>query len=402
MTIAATLSTAPLMAHDFGAVSLASLPANLLALPAVAPLMWLGMLAALVGQLPWLPVQPLTGLAGVLAAYVAQVAHWLGSPRMGDGERPARRRRPRCWPRTPRSPWLCGCCSAGHAAGAGLGRPPARPRTLVLAICLGASGLALAGLRWSGGTTAEPAAGLRVVVLDVGQGDAILLDPADGEPVLVDGGPPGADLRRQLEDEGVSGLAAAVVTHDQSDHAGGIAELLGSFPVHRLLYGERGPDLIRDARSAGVRAMPIAEGSEVDSGSLRIEVLWPPRALLEGPPPDDLNQAALVLLARWRRFGMLLTADAEAESVPIDPGPIEVLKVAHHGSEDAGLDALLDRSVPRLAVISVGADNPYGHPSAATLATLAEHQIPTLRTDERGEVTIDVRRGGWRVETEDG
>jgi competence protein ComEC len=271
-----------------------------------------------------------------------------------------------------------------------------------LAICLGVSSLAIAGLRWSGGTTAKPAAGLRVVVLDVGQGDAILLDPADGEPVLVDGGPPGADLRRQLADEGVSGVAAAVVTHDQSDHAGGIAELLGSFPVHRLLYGERAPDLIRDARSAGVRAMPIAEGSEVDSGSLRIEVLWPPRALLEGSPSNDLNQAALVLLARWRRFGMLLTADAEAESVPIDAGPIEVLKVAHHGSDDAGLDALLDRSAPRLAVISVGADNPYGHPSAATLATLAEHRIPTLRTDERGEVTIDVGRGGWRVQTEDG
>jgi len=148
--------------------------------------------------------------------------------------------------------------------------------------------------------------------------------------------------------------------------------------------------------------MPIAEGSEVDSGSLRMEVLWPPRALLEGPPPDDLNRAALVLLARWRRFGMLLTADAEAESVPIDAGSIEVLKVAHHGSEDAGLEPLLDRSMPRLAVISVGADNPYGHPSAATLATLAEHQIPTLRTDQLGEVTIDVSRGGWRVETEDG
>ena len=80
VTVAATLSTAPLMAHHFGTVSLASLPANLLALPAVAPLMWLGMLAALAGQLPWLPVQPLTGLAGLLAAYVAQVAHWLGSP----------------------------------------------------------------------------------------------------------------------------------------------------------------------------------------------------------------------------------------------------------------------------------------------------------------------------------
>ena len=83
----------------------------------------------------------------------------------------------------------------------------------------------------------------------------------------------------------------------------------------------------------------------------------------------------------------------------MDPGPVDVLKVAHHGSDDAGLDALLDRTAPRLAVISAGADNPYGHPTPGTLATLAEHRIPTLRTDERGEVTIDVTPGGWRVES---
>ena len=72
---------------------------------------------------------------------------------------------------------------------------------------------------------------------------------------------------------------------------------------------------------------------------------------------------------------MLLSADAEAEAVPLDPGPIDVLKVAHHGSDDAGLGALLDRTRPRLAVISVGADNPYGHPTAGTLATLAAHGV---------------------------
>ena len=81
---------------------------------------------------------------------------------------------------------------------------------------------------------------------------------------------------------------------------------------------------------------------------------------------------------------MLLTADAEAEAVPIDPGPVDVLKVAHHGSDDAGLAALLDRTGPRLAVISVGADNPYGHPTPATLATLAAHGVRTLRTDRDG------------------
>ncbi|TMK68560.1 MAG: hypothetical protein E6G48_10220 [Actinobacteria bacterium] len=402
VTIAATLSTAPLMAHDFDAVSVASVPANLLVVPAVAPLMWLGMLAALVGQLPWLPVQPLTGLAGLLAAYVAQIAHWLGSPRWARASVPL--------------PTPAGVLAAYAALDltlwvllgwarrrGGLGSPPARVKPLAVAACLGALVLALAGLRSSSRTTiAELSAGLRVVVLDVGQGDAILLDPADGEPVLVDGGPRGDDLRRQLEDEGVSGLAAAVVTHDQSDHAGGIDELLGSFPVHRLLYGERGQDFLGAARGAGVRAMSIAEGSEVDSGSLRIQVLWPPGAVVEGAGPSDPNQAALVLLARWRGFRMLLTADAEAEAVPIDPGPIDVLKVAHHGSDDGGLDALLDRSVPRLAVISVGAHNPYGHPTPGTLATLAEHRVPILRTDESGDVTIDVTSRGWRVEAGDG
>ncbi len=399
VTIAATLSTAPLMAHTFEAVSIASVPANLLVLPAVAPLMWLGMLAALVGQLPWFPVQPLTGLAGLLAAYVAQVAHWLGSPGWAQAS-----------VSLPRVEGVLAAYAllalavrvllAWARRRRGLGTPVGRFKPLVAAVALGVCILAPIGLRSSEGIPAAPTAGLRVVMLDVGQGDAILLDSNPGAPVLVDGGPPGDDLRRQLEDEGVSGLAAAIVTHDQSDHVGGIHELLGSLPIHRLLYAERGRDFLGAARVAGVRAIPIAEGSEIDSGGLRLEVLWPPRALLEGAGRSDPNQAALVLLARWRGFRMLLTADAEAEAVAIDPGRIDVLKVAHHGSDDAGLDSLLDRTVPRLALISVGAENSYGHPTPGTLATLAEHHVPTLRTDESGDVTIDVTSDGWRVATE--
>jgi competence protein ComEC len=102
--------------------------------------------------------------------------------------------------------------------------------------------------------------------------------------------------------------------------------------------------------------------------------------------------------ARWRDFTMLLTADAEAEAVPLDPGPVDVLKIAHHGSEDAGLGALLDRTRPQLAVISVGADNPYGHPTRSTLKTLAGHRVPILRTDEDGDVVIDVSPGSFRVD----
>jgi competence protein ComEC len=98
------------------------------------------------------------------------------------------------------------------------------------------------------------------------------------------------------------------------------------------------------------------------------------------------------LLARYRDFSMLLTADAEAEAVPLDPGPVDVLKVAHHGSDDAGLAPLLDRIRPSLAVISVGAGNSYGHPTGSTLATLSAHGVRTLRTDRDGEIAIEVRR----------
>lgn len=94
---------------------------------------------------------------------------------------------------------------------------------------------------------------------------------------------------------------------------------------------------------------------------------------------------------------MMLTADAEAGEVPIDPGPIDVLKVAHHGSEDAGLGALLDRAAPRLAVISVGADNPYGHPAPSTMAALAQHRVQTLRTDRRGTIELDVDQNSFVV-----
>jgi competence protein ComEC len=216
--------------------------------------------------------------------------------------------------------------------------------------------------------------------------------------VLVDGGPHGDDLRSQLSAEGVTALAAVVVTHDQADHVGGVEELLGTLPIHRLLFAARGADVVRQARAAGVRATSIAAGATIESGALRLEALWPPRTLIEGSPPADPNRLAIVLLGRWHRFSILLTADAEAEAVPLDPGAIDVLKIAHHGSDDAGLGALLERTAPRLAVVSVGAENPYGHPTAATLSTLAEHGIPTLRTDRDGDVTIDVSGRGWAVE----
>jgi competence protein ComEC len=409
MTIAATLATAPLIAFHFEAVSTTTLFANLLALPAVAPAMWLGMLTAAAGQVPGLPVEPLGDVNALLLAYIAQVAAWCGRPswaylhvhlglgglaasyvalvgavisviRFGHRRRIARLRRGGRGGDGRRVRLLSGNARQG-ANGWRLGLAAA---VLLVAFVL---------IRPEGGADAasSPSPGLRVSVLDVGQGDAILLQPRNAPAVLVDGGPPGDDLAAKLRDEGVERLGGAIVTHDQSDHAAGVLELLGRMPVGRLLFGKLHGPTFAAVRAAGVPTGRLAAGGEIRSGRLRLEVLWPPRELLREPLSGaDPNHLALVLLARWRRFSMLLTADAEAESTPLDPGSVDVLKVAHHGSDDAGLPALLDRARPSLAVISVGADNPFGHPTPSTLATLAEHGVRTLRTDREGTIVLDI------------
>jgi competence protein ComEC len=208
--------------------------------------------------------------------------------------------------------------------------------------------------------------------------------------LLVDGGPPGDGLATKLRTAGVTHLGAAIVTHDQSDHAGGIEDLLGVFPIEHVIYGVLRAQTLAEITAVGVPSHRLAQGSVLRSGGLRLDVLWPPAELLAGSHAgEDPNQLALVMVARWHHFSMLLTADAEAESTPIEPGPVDVLKVAHHGSDDAGLGDLLDGIRPRLAVISVGAENPFGHPTAATLSTLASHGVSTLRTDLDGTIVIE-------------
>ena len=383
VTVAATLATAPLIAFHFETLSTTTLIANVLALPAVAPAMWLGMCGAGLAQLPGVPLVPLNWLSALLLAYVAQVAEWCAAPEWAELE-----------------VHLDGGGLIAAYLGLAVGllvcwrwpRPVVALAAVVLACWL--------PLPWPGGAAAEPPMrGLRVEVLDIGQGDAILLQPAAATAVLVDGGPPGGGLARKLSEAGVDHLGAAVVTHDQSDHAGGIEELLGSVPVERLLFARVHRGLLARAAAAGAEPKQIAAGSQLRVGGLQLQVLWPPSELISASTAgEDPNHLALVIEARWRDFSMLLTADAEAESVPIEPGPVDVLKVAHHGSDDTGLGPLLERIRPRLAVISVGEGNPYGHPTAGTLRTLASHGVPTLRTDEAGDVVIEVGRHSMRVD----
>ena len=303
VTVAATVATAPLIAHHFEALPVGTLVANLLAMPAVAPAMWLGMIAAAAGQVPGLPLEPVNWLNALLLAYIAQVAAWLGDPAWAVLE-----------VRLPGTVEVAAVYAGLAVAvaillriGAGrrlwLHRSGRRPGW-VLAAAATAAVLVLAIRAPDRAPPAQVGSGLGVDVLDVGQGDAILLRPSDGDPVLVDGGPPGAGLAEALDEAGVTKLAAVVATHDQSDHTAGLLEILGELPVGRLVYAVAGRRLLSAARFAGATPRRVWQGGQLRSGSLRLLVLWPPRVIGSAPPdPDEANPRSLVLLAQWPASG---------------------------------------------------------------------------------------------------
>ena len=398
MTVAATLATAPLMAHHFGVASLAALPANVAALPAVAPVMWLGMLSGALVQLPWMPVEPLTWLAGMLAGYIAQVAAWFASPSWALVE-----------VSLPNAAAVAATCAGGGGALALALRWRARrsslgirgARTLAAAVLAGVLVLAAPAIPGGGAPVARD--GLLIRFLDVGQGDAILLAVPGARPVLIDAGTPDAGVAEQLDDSGIDRLAAVIVTHPELDHAGGVPGVLARARPDRIAFARIDRVTLGAARAAGAKPVRLAAGDRMRLGRLRIDVLWPPRERIEasraagGPRSGDPNELSLVLRVRWRGFSALLPGDAEAGIAPVSPGAVDLLKVAHHGSEDPGLAALLGRTRPQVAVISVGEDNPYGHPAPATLATLEEAGVRVLRTDRDGEIVLEADDGGWRV-----
>ena len=390
MTIAATLATAPLIAFHFESLSTTTLFANLLALPAVAPAMWLGMLAAIGGQVPGFPVGLLNAVDAPLLAYIAQVAAWCGSPswaylhvRLGGIGLLAsylalsaaalgipillRRRRIASLRRARRPPIRGARRFVPLTPGKTLHRSDA---AWGAAVCFALAALVCAcgpgGRRRWASRAVRPA--------DLGARHRPgRRDPAAARPGA------GGSRRRRAARRRAGGEARAMPASSGSaprsspttspTTRAGSRSFSARFPVARLLYAPTQPPRCEaEAAAAGAEPGRIAAGGSIGSGRLRLEVLWPPPELLAEPLSGaDPNQLALVILARWRRFSMLLTADAEAEEVPIDPGPVDVLKVAHHGSDDAGLGALLDRIPPKLAVISVGAGNSYGHPTAGTL-----------------------------------
>ena len=409
VTLAATLATAPLLAHHFGAVSAVSVLANLAGLPLVAPIMWLGMVQVTLG------IAGVPTLASLLGHVTGVLVGWLDDLARYFADLPGSRVSVAL--PTPLS------VVAAYAVLAGLaltvrwaaGRSQARRQEVAAAwrrvpilrraaFATGLAAAAVAGWTWITGPPAPPNR-LTVSFLDVGQGDATLIQDGAGAAVLFDGGPPEARVYRELRAAGVGRLDLVVATHQSRDHQGGLHEVLARVPTRALLEngdGTADPDfrrLLEEARRHGVQILEPRQGEVLRVGRLALHILGPPPRP-PGPPPDNPNDRALTAVVSEGWFDLFLSADAESPPLRDYPLPrVDAMKVPHHGSADPGLPDVLRSLRPSVAAIEVGAHNSYGHPAPSTLAALRRAVPHVYRTDRDGTVRLTVEGEGMRIAT---
>lgn len=249
----------------------------------------------------------------------------------------------------------------------------------------------------------------RIAFLEVGQGDSGLVEfPNGGAAVqlLVDGGPPnGAALRElgKLLPPHDRYLDLVVMTHPQEDHFGGLIELARRYDIGAFLWsGREGTtdsyrELMQTLEDRGVRKIVVGAGDRITIGNGKIAVLAPTSELLSA---RDLNETSVVLKIVFEGVRALFTGDAgkEAETVLIraHAGPVDILKVGHHGSRFSSSEQFLAALEPALAVIQVG-KNSYGHPTRDALERLLRIGATVFRTDERGTIEIHPVGGAVRI-----
>jgi competence protein ComEC len=387
-TVGATLATAPLTAAALGAVAPIGIALNFIAIP-VAAVGVPGVLASLLAAPLW------PGLAAALAAGAGLALHGLellarlgsavpgghavGEASLANGV-----------------PWALALLATLWALGRRNTRTEAIRRGALL-LAMTAWGLLL--FRDLPATDAAP--GLTLDFLDVGQGDGAVLRTPAGHWILIDAGPllGSADAGRRvvapfLARHGVRRLSAIVISHAHADHVGGAASVLRRFRTDAVLepgdlYDDPAYAGFLDAvAEAGVPWRTGRAGATFALDGVRFTLLHPDTTWAEWH--DDLNEDSIVLRVDYGGFSALFAGDAglRAEArMAGHVGRVDLLKVGHHGSRSASGDGWLAELSPRAAIVSVGARNRYGHPSAEALGRLARHGVDIWRTDRDGGIS---------------
>lgn len=406
-TVGATLATAPLMAWHFDRVSLVSLVANVLATPLIGVIVWLGSLAAAIGQFS-------TALGGILNAPNGFVLGALIEIAEGSAVVPGAELSVEQLGRE----WLVASVGLVVALAAIANDWWTLPKRVVGRIShridgIGARSMLVAGLAlvivlatYSSFGAKQIQVRPSVTMLDVGQGDAMLVRGASGCDALVDAGPDPALLGRQLDFFAVDRLDMLLVTHSNADHFAGLAAFDDGFPIPKAILNGGGLTNLQSHQSMIERL--AARGSVVQRpttglmwrcGDLSLEVLAPTVTPADGTANDS---SAVVEL---RAGPITVFAGGDAEGPPLLAAArrgVDVLKVSHHGSEDPVLVSLLARLRPKVSLIGVGADNTYGHPTPPTIAALTTSGSRVYRTDRDGNVTVSTGHRGEMVVSTDG
>ncbi|OOQ51970.1 hypothetical protein AFM16_13475 [Streptomyces antibioticus] len=392
---AAQALCAPVVAVLSARVSLVAVPCNLLVEFAVAPATVLGFAALVTAPMAMPVAKALSWCASWPAGWIAGIAR-AGAALPGGGVD---------WPggwtgalllalataavllvvrRLLGRPWLCAVC--GVLLVLAVVQPPRLTRVL----------------------TGWPPPGWRLAMCDVGQGDATVLAAGGGTGVVVDAGPDPALADRCLRTLGITRVPLVVLTHFHADHVAGLPGVLRGREVGAIEttgFEEPAGQVEFVRREAAARKVPVVRavaGERRRAGPLDWEVLWPPPR--PTPEPEGPNDASVALGVRSGGLRMLLLGDLEPpaqRALARSPGAgrwrgVDVLKVAHHGS--AYQDPDLIRAVaPRVALISCGADNSYGHPAPSTVAALRAGGARVLRTDRDGALAVVGAGGALRV-----
>ena len=404
VTTAATMATAPISLATFGQTSLVAIPANVAGGFALGPIMFLGMMSVLGGLIVPLLSVPLNLVNGVCIGFLLTVAHLFGNLSFAVYE----------W----HGPTLAFALALGAAGEALVLQRLARraQRPMLGYVCdrerrpriVGATAAVLVAILIATPPPPSPPAFTTLRFLDVGEGAATLIQVPHGPTVLIDGGP--QPLADELRARGVRAVDLLVLSHPHADHIDGLASVVASLPVRVALLPR---PLEPSAALENLRASLLAAGTVVRTctvpltlrlGTLAVHVL--PTASLATERNQSENDHALVVVADLgpaREPGatsVLIPGDAEAPALRrLNLAHIAVVELPHHGSNDGLDESLLHEMSPRIAVISVGAHNRYGHPVVAMLRLLAAAGVPCLRTDQVGEVDLTLTASGLAVHT---